>query len=86
MGRAPKKGRNGYLQEQTVILRFIWNAVCYNLLLMQAIRQRYNSLAVWFYNFYKASVTNCSTMPYFAYATRMTTTLFPKLAYQNPFE
>ena len=53
---------------------------------MQAIRERYNTLAVWFYHFYKGTFRNCSVVPYISYATNMTITRFPKIAYQNPFE
>lgn len=53
---------------------------------MQGIRQRYNTLSVCFYNFYRRYVTNCSLTPYEVYAFRMIETRFPKLSYQNNFE
>ena len=54
--------------------------------LMQAIRQRYNSWAVCFYNSFHKYYTNCPATPYFVYAYRMAATQFPKIAYQTPFE
>lgn len=53
---------------------------------MQAIRQRYNSLSVCFYNLYRSYVTNCPLTIYGSYAFRMAETHFPKLSYQNNFE
>lgn len=53
---------------------------------MQAIRQRYNTLAVAFYNLYRGSITNCSTTPYAVYAFRMAQTYFPKISYNNIYE
>ena len=53
---------------------------------MQAIRTRYNSWAVCFYNGYRKYITNFPTAPYEVYAFRMALTQFPKIAYQNPFE
>lgn len=53
---------------------------------MQGIRQRYNCVAVAFYNIYRATITNCPLTPYESYVFRMIQGYFPKLAYKNPFE
>jgi len=53
---------------------------------MQAIRQRYNSWAICFYNSFHKYYTNCPTTPYLVYGYRMAVTHFPKISYQNSFE
>lgn len=53
---------------------------------MQAIRQRYNCLAVGFYNFWRQYVTRFPTAPYEVYTFRMIQSHFPKLSYESTFE
>lgn len=53
---------------------------------MQAIRNRYNCLAVAFYNIWSKTVTNCPLTPYTLYAFHSAMTKFPKIAYENPYE
>ena len=53
---------------------------------MQGIRNRYNSLGISFYNFYKTNVINSPISPYLQYGINTIRIQFPKIAYQNTFE
>ena len=53
---------------------------------MQAIRNRYNCLAVAFYNIWTHSVTKGPVAPYASYAFKTAFTQSPKIAYENPYE